>query len=70
MYHDTYQVSLEVCHDTYRIVDQERYTALEDNIQVSNVEQRAIFTFLVEWFFLVFFYSLSRIATHITYGFL
>ncbi len=32
LYHDTYQVSLEVCHDTYRIVDQERYTALEDNI--------------------------------------
>ncbi len=26
--HDTYQVSVEVYHDTYRIVDQERYTAL------------------------------------------
>ncbi len=30
MYHDTYQVSVEVYHDTYCIVDQERYTALTD----------------------------------------
>ncbi len=28
LYHDTYLVSVEVYHDTYCIIDQERYTAL------------------------------------------
>ncbi len=28
LYHNTYQVSVEVYHDIYHIVDQERYTVL------------------------------------------
>ncbi len=28
LYHDMYQVSVEVYRDTYSIVDQERYTTL------------------------------------------